>query len=138
MCTPIGVFNIRLAQVTFILGVAGIMQDVTRVRRYWSDPIESLDQEETDACVGFSCTHWLAHYGHYLSPKGIYRFAKILDPDYEKGTSIKSGMEVLKILGFISDYHGGRTLKELSYVLRNIGPVVLALDVYEGMLHTDD
>lgn len=108
----------------------------TRNSRYWNDRRIVADQKMTPHCVGFAWCHWLDcdPIRQFIDPHGLYEGCKLIDgAPNEDGTYVLSAAEILKKLGFISEYRAGRTLKQLVYAVLELGPVVVGTDWYEGM-----
>lgn len=108
----------------------------SRKRKTWKDGTPSLDQATTPKCVGFGFSHWLLNdpIRQYIDPAGIYQFAKTLDGmGGGDGTSVRAGAQVLKALGFISEYRWAFDLDTLIYTLLEEGPVVVGTEWYSGM-----
>jgi hypothetical protein len=114
----------------------------SRKERYWLDSKWFGDQGDTPKCVGYAWAHWLnaAPIINYLSPNGIYTFAKYFDEwqgeDYE-GTSVRAGAKVLQTLGLIENYYWAWNVNTLKYALLELGPVVIGVNWYEGFMYPD-
>jgi hypothetical protein len=115
-----------------------------RPEKTWhSDKV--LDQGSTYHCVGFAFTAfgismpvedpWDNQMGH-----NIYRSCKILDgdPDGEEGSTIRSGVRVMKSIGRISTYFFATSIDEAAEYVARFGPVVIGTNWYEGMNKSSD
>lgn len=118
------------------------LQKTKLTRKVWSTGSQVLDQGEQPACVGYAIAHQLlsAPIHQYLNPLGIYSIAKRFDEwageDYE-GTSVRAGMEVLRMLGLVDEYRWAFSLEEVINTVLTTGPVVMGVNWYEGMSTPD-
>ena len=104
-----------------------------------------LDQLDEGACVGFAWAHDInAEPDPNDFDEGYARFiyneAKFVDEwtgeDYE-GTSVLAGAKIVTRLGHMTEYRWAFNVDDILGALTTIGPVVLGLWWYEGMLETD-
>lgn len=118
----------------------------------WSVPM-TLDQGPDGACVGFGYSHELA--ARPQSVLGInYDFAfrlyleiQRVDPwpggaypgaeEFYEGTSVLSGAQVLKDMGYYSSYYWALNAQQVAEGIGYKGPAVLGLNWYEGMFEPD-
>ena len=113
----------------------------------WDDPQPTLDQGNTNHCVGNGCAQW----GNtepiddkYIEDdaKKIYYAAKVIDgqPNQENGTYVRSGMKVLQNMKRLAAYARPATSDELVSWILSTGSVVLGTNWYESMftLTADD
>lgn len=118
----------------------------------WSVPI-TLDQGPDGACVGFGYSHELA--ARPQSVTGIdYYFALNLyykiqqnDPwpggaypdaeEFYEGTSVLTGAQTLRSLGYYTSYYWALTAKDVAAGIGYKGPAVLGLNWHEGMFEPD-
>jgi len=109
-----------------------------------------LDQGQEGACVGFSLTHELIArpapvkgLAAKFAIEKVYWEAQKIDPweggsypgakpKYD-GTSVLSGVQVLKNLGYIQEYRWAFGLKDLVMAVGYKGPAILGLAWYESM-----
>ncbi len=105
----------------------------------------TLDQKQTNACVGFSSFQFQVSEPNVrthdvLTPEQIYAEARKNDEfpgEADEGTSIRAGLNVLKAHGIISAYHWEQTAEEaLEYMLK-FGPVIFGTDWTSGMMEPD-
>lgn len=105
-----------------------------------------LDQGNIGACVGFSWGHELiaepeivpdVHEDYAFM---LYHDAQRLDEwegeDYE-GTSVLAGAKAVVQAGWIQEYRWAFSLDDVLETLTYLGPVILGLNWYEGMLDTN-
>lgn len=111
--------------------------------KHWREGLWRGDQDTLPACVGYACAHWLSGYplSQYVDPVGIYRLAQQLDEwpgdDYE-GTSVRAGMKVLELLGFVAEYKWAFEIEPLISAVLEVGPVVVGTNWYSRMDDTDE
>lgn len=112
-----------------------------------------LDQGSEGACVGFAFTHELIsspavvkNLSEKFARESVYWEAQKVDewpggaypqavPFYE-GTSVLAGAQVVKKLGYITEYRWAFGLDDLILAVGRKGPAVLGVNWYEGMLDT--
>ena len=105
----------------------------------------TFDQANTPHCVGFGNAHELVarpvvvpaitnDTGH-----DIYRAAKLIDvfgPDVD-GTSVLAGAQVMRQLGYWSEYRWAFGELEIALAVGYRGPVVIGVDWWTGMFDPD-
>jgi hypothetical protein len=121
----------------------------------WSVPMH-LDQGQEGRCVEYAICHELLARPVMIAPhvvddilggKKIYWPAQQedaweggsypgADPNYE-GTSVLSGMKVASGLGFYVEYRWGLNVNDLALIVGYGGPAVLGINLYTGMIATD-
>jgi hypothetical protein len=92
---------------------------------------DTLDQKETNACVGFSSFQFQVSEPFIkspkLSPEEIYWEARNNDEfpgNADEGTSIRAGLEVLRRHGVIHNYYWAESAEQaLDYLIR-FGPLL--------------
>lgn len=113
--------------------------------RVWDFPLESLDQEETPHCVGFSMASFginlpvLTPYTNAAGHKFYYK-CKVVDgdPQSEEGSTIRSAAKVLKQEGVIGAYAFAPSVEAIRYWVLNKGPMIIGTIWTEGMMCPDD
>jgi hypothetical protein len=101
---------------------------------------DTLDQKHTSACVGFSSFQFQVSEPFIKSPKmspeEIYWWARNNDEfpgNADEGTSIRAGLECLRVHGIISNYYWAESAEQaLEYLLR-FGPLIFGTDWTEHM-----
>lgn len=113
-----------------------------RYSRTWScGPV--TDQGSTPHCVGHAWFGWLAAEPikqRPISGGGIYAVAQFFDEwDGESyaGTSVRGGAKALKLTQHVRRYEWAFKLEDALPHLMEVGPIVLGLDWYDGMMDTD-
>jgi hypothetical protein len=110
----------------------------------WDDPRPTLDQGNTNHCVGNGCAQWgntspvNDSYAESDAAK-IYYAAKVIDgePGAEDGSYVRSGMKVLQNMKRLAAYGRPGTIGDLSDWILTKGPVTLGTDWYESMFTLD-
>lgn len=112
----------------------------------WGVPIR-LDQGSEGACVGFSWAHELAARPKIHSlvteneARSIYQAAQVVDPwpetPPEEGTSVLAGAQTMEARGYLGEYRWCFDLRDLQLTVGYLGPVVLGIWWWTGMLDTD-
>lgn len=105
-----------------------------------------LDQGQEGACVGFSWSHELiadpepvpdVTYDYAMM---LYREAQKLDEwfgeDYE-GTSVLAGAKATVAAGWLQEYRWAFGLDDVLETLSYLGPVILGINWYAGMMQPD-
>lgn len=126
--------------------VRALVGDEPLRSRSWKVPVW-LDQGREGACVGFAWTHEAAAYPAAVPSmtnevaRAVYRRAQQLDQwpgeDYS-GTSVIAGAKVAKERGWIGEYRWAFSEEDLARALGYVGPAVLGLNWYEGMMRPDE
>jgi len=112
--------------------------------KQWEFPGLSLDQGETNHCVGFT----MANFGincpintKYTNDDGsdFYYMCKIIDkePLKEDGSYIRSAAKVLKNLGKIDIYAFASNIEDIKYWIINKSPILAGTMWTEGMMTPD-
>jgi hypothetical protein len=112
--------------------------------RKWDFPAESLNQESTPHCVGFS----MADFGinlpintSYVNQDGhnFYYMCKVIDgdPDGENGSYVRTAAKVLKNIGKIDTYAFARDMETLKWWLLNRGALIVGTIWTNGMFEPD-
>jgi hypothetical protein len=118
--------------------------ELTPTSKTWDDPRATLDQGQTNHCVGNGCAQWgntspvNDDYTEADATK-IYLAAKVIDgdPGGEEGTFVRSGMKVLQNMKRLAAYARPSTIEDLiSWILGN-GPVTVGTNWYESMFTLD-
>jgi hypothetical protein len=103
-----------------------------------------LDQLDEPECVGFSWAHDIiaepiaipvtADYARF-----VYRECRMIDgfPPGTQGTSVLAGAKIMLREGWMDEYRWAFGVEDVRQSLLSIGPVVLGINWYEGMLATD-
>lgn len=123
---------------------AAVDQPTAKAYQHWPAP-RALDQGNSSSCVGHACHALLRcspirNSKNIPDPYEIYNAAQLIDewPGIEyDGTSVRAGVRVLQKQGYISSYRwafDGATA--VNHIL-NVGPVVIGVDYYEGMMAVD-
>lgn len=130
--------------------LAEITPESTRTRRYWWQGGAWLDQGSTSSCVGHAFAHWVADgpvrhsdlevTGQYAL--NVYYDAQRVDewPGEEpttKGTSVRAGAKVLQAMDLIFEYRWAFDLDTTLNAILELGPVVVGVNWYSGMLTPD-
>jgi hypothetical protein len=110
----------------------------------WDDPRPTLDQGQTNHCVGNGCAQWgntspiNDTYTEDDAAK-IYYAAKMIDgdPGDEEGTYVRSGMKVLQNMKRLAAYARPNNIGELSNWILTKGPVTVGTNWYESMFTLD-
>ncbi len=131
-------------------------QQKAPVTKLWAIPrgSEILNQGREGACVGFGITNELRHSptpikgldGIFARQK-IYWPAQMGDPwpggsypgaapSYE-GTSVHAGIKVAVDLGYYGEYRWAFSEPEMMLGVGWLGPVVIGVNWYEGMIRPD-
>lgn len=147
------VYRQDLRSLNFLVRSQIDAESLRKPRSYtWSIPF-TLDQGPDGACVGFGYSHELAarpqsvsgiDYNYAMAlyhliqrfdpwPGGAYPGA---DPFYE-GTSVLSGAQIVRTLGFYSSYYWALDARQIAEGVAYKGPAVLGLDWYEDMFEPD-
>lgn len=113
----------------------------------WRSPSDQggvfvLDQGDTPECVGYAWSAWLycKPVVQYLSPSGIYRFARLAESIGEnvEGATVRGGVKVLKALGAVKEYYWADGISDIEKMLLHYGPVVVGTKWYSGMMDSFD
>jgi hypothetical protein len=104
----------------------------------------TLDQKQTNGCVGFASFQFQVSEPivkePILSALQIYAEARKNDEfpgEEDEGTSVRAGLNVLKAHGIITAYHWAQSAEEaLEYMLK-FGPVIFGTDWTSGMMEPD-
>lgn len=112
--------------------------------RVW-EPVR-LDQGPDGACVGFGWSHWeacspIASPVSYTSAMDRYHRAQRADEwpgeSYE-GTSVRAGAKVEQDDGRLVEYVWLDSVAKITEWVRNIGPVVIGINVTDSMFDPDE
>lgn len=107
------------------------------------------DQGQDPHCVAFAWMHWVEDApitrpetkGYPLiEPEVVYNAAQLVDEwegENYAGTSVRAGAKVLQTLGLIAEYRWAFSVDEVLASLASESPVVLGVDWFASMLHTD-
>lgn len=114
---------------------------IDRAVRYWPNRVH-LNQGSTPACVGYAWAHWLlnAPITQCVNALGIYEIARRFDEYYGEnyeGTSVRAGADVLRMLGFVTEYRWAWTLPPVIETLLDKGPIVAGVNWREDMMEPD-
>ncbi len=125
---------------------AAAPKQTTKSFQHWPAP-KALDQGDSSSCVGHGCHQLLRcspirNTKNIPGPYDIYNQAQLIDewPGVDPtilGTSVRAGVKVLQKAGYISSYRwafDGATV--VNHIL-TVGPVVIGVDWYEGMMAVD-
>lgn len=105
-----------------------------------------LDQGSQGACVGFGWAHELLSRPRVVRDvddafaRNIYNEARKVDEwpgEQYEGTSVLAGAKTVQTMGHIREYRWGFSVEDVLLALGYIGPVVLGLQWYTGMMDTD-
>jgi hypothetical protein len=110
----------------------------------WDDPRPTLDQGQTNHCVGNGCAQWgntspvNDNYTEADAAK-IYYAAKVIDgdPGGEEGSYVRSGMKALQNMKRLAAYARPSSIDELSHWILTTGPVTVGTNWYESMFTLD-
>lgn len=103
-----------------------------------------LDQGSEGACVGFAWAHATCAPPQRRVVTGvgarmIYRSAQTVDQwrgeDYS-GTSVLAGAKTMSHLGYLTEYRWAFSLDDVVRAVSHVGPVVIGVNWYEGMMST--
>ena len=116
----------------------------TATAKTWDDPHPTLDQGQTNHCVGNGCAQWgntspvNDDYAESDAAK-IYYAAKVIDgePNGEDGTYVRSGMKVLQNMKRLAAYARPNSMGDLSAWILSTGPVTVGTQWYESMFTLD-
>ena len=110
----------------------------------WPFPGDTLNQDQTNHCVGFSMADYLINLpintpctnkdGH-----DFYYACKVLDgePGNEDGSYVRSAAKALKNMGRINAYAFAPNIPTLRWWLINKGPLIMGTAWTEGMFTPD-
>jgi hypothetical protein len=115
--------------------------------KHWAAP-QALDQGKTSSCVGHGAHQLLRcspirNIKNIPNPFDIYNAAQLIDewpgidPEVE-GTSVRAGVKVLQKQGYISTYRWAFDGATAVNHLLSVGPVLIGVDWYQGMMRTDE
>ena len=115
----------------------------TPVSKAWkAGPV--LDQGATSECVGHGCKLLLTSkpivWPTTFSASEIYKEARLNDEFDDKateGTSVRAGLEVLKVHGHIDAYYWASDVEQVAEYILTRGPVIVGTDWLEGMNTVD-
>lgn len=117
----------------------------TPQERMWEFPKESLDQEDTSHCVGYSGASWgisLPIFTPFENKDGerFYRECKQLEgnPNSESGAYVRSIAKVLKNNKHLKNYAFAQNIDDIRWWLLHKGPVIVGTIWTEGMMDPDD
>lgn len=112
----------------------------------WGVPVR-LDQGNEGACVGFAWTHELAArpktHGLVTNDlaRSVYHEAQLLDEwadtPPQEGTSVLAGAKRMMQRKYLGEYRWCFSLKDLQLTVGYLGPVVLGIWWWEGMMEPD-
>jgi hypothetical protein len=110
----------------------------------WDDPRPTLDQGQTNHCVGNGCAQWgntspvNDSYTEDDAAK-LYYAAKVIDgdPGGEEGSYVRSGMKVLQNWKRLAAYARPANIDDLSHWILTTGPVTVGTNWYESMFTLD-
>lgn len=115
---------------------------ISRWARTWQlGPV--TDQLATPACVGHAWANWLAASPvrqRPIAPFGIYKLAKFFDEwqgEAYDGTSVRGAAKVLSTAGHVVRYEWAFDLAPAVAHVLEVGPVVIGVNWYAGMMDTD-
>jgi hypothetical protein len=116
----------------------------TVTAKTWDDPRATLDQGQTNHCVGNGCAQWgntspvNDDYAEADAAK-IYYAAKVIDgdPGGEDGTYVRSGMKVLQNMKRLAAYARPSGMPEMTDWILGKGPVTVGTNWYESMFTLD-
>lgn len=118
----------------------------TRTYKHWTAP-EALDQGSSSSCVGHAWHQLLRcspirNVKDIPGPYDIYNAAQLIDewPGVDpavQGTSVRAGAKILAKQGYISSYRWAFDGATAVNHLLNVGPMVIGVDYYEGMMAVD-
>ncbi len=108
-----------------------------------------LNQGQEGACVGFALAHELIAKPKVftkiqeIDALSIYKKAQDLDPwsgNNYSGTSLLAGIQALQTLypSALKEYRWAFGLQDMTDTIGNYGPVVIAVNWYEGFYTPDD
>jgi len=113
--------------------------------REWSFLSESLNQEATNHCVGFSGANYginLPIQDAYTNEDGhrLYYECKIIDgePENEDGSYVRSIAKALRNNGRIDVYAFASNVEEIKWWILNHSPVIVGTIWTEGMYEPDE
>jgi hypothetical protein len=111
-----------------------------------------LDQGSEGACVGFGFAHELNADPSKVMCSAfcafdIYYAAQRIDPwpggsypgatPFYEGTSVLAGAKIVRDWGHYSEFRWAFTENEVARAVSQLGPVVIGVNWYQGMLDTD-
>jgi len=110
--------------------------------KYWDFPVDSLNQDDTPHCVGFSIADFginLPTYTSYTNEDGhdFYYKCKIKEghPGEENGSNLRAAAKVMKDAGRINAYAFANKVDSIKWWLLNKGPMIAGTvwttDMYE-------
>jgi hypothetical protein len=112
--------------------------------RTWDDPRPTLDQGNTNHCVGNGCAQWgntspVNDNYTEADAANIYYAAKVIDgqPGQENGSYVRSGMKALQNMKRLAAYARPSSISELSTWILTDGPVTVGTNWYESMFTLD-
>lgn len=123
-----------------------ITTDVPWTYRYWrTGPI--LDQGREGACVGHGVVGAVEAQpidAGLRDPQtaafGVYHIAQFYDEwsgqDYE-GTSVKAGLTIARMLGWIGEFRWPQTIGEMAEGVGTVGPAVIGVNMHRGQMYPD-
>lgn len=94
-------------------------------------------EQKSQSCVGCACAQLLISDPNPKpspTPEWILKEAKKYDKNPLEGTTLKSGLEVLRHLGHIKSYYVADKIDEILVALLNLGPVIVGVDWYHSMM----
>lgn len=113
----------------------------------WGLPVgQMLNQLNTPRCVGFSCAHEIAARPAVravtsATGDGLYLMAQSIDREegrvWDEGASILAGAKALQRWGRLKEYRWATSVEELALGVSRIGPAILGLDWFGGMMEPD-
>jgi hypothetical protein len=128
-----------------------LAEDQEVVSNTWACNV-NLDQGTEGACVGFGFSHELAAEPVIVPVSGPYARQLYFDaqrvdqwpggaypgatPHYE-GSSVLAGAKVCKARGLITEYRWAFTLRDLMLSVSHVGPAVIGVSWYQGMIKPD-
>ncbi len=133
--------------------IAAVLTAPTVTKKLWTCGTY-LDQGNEGACVGFSCAHELAAAPQAISKitnqfarESIYWEAQKIDPweggaypgatEFYEGTSVLSGIKILRRMGYITSYRWAFNVDDLANGVLQEGPAVIGIEWTTGMFVPD-
>lgn len=97
------------------------------------------DQGPSNGCTGYAAALLLESdpkpVKNIPDPEVIFAEARKIDNSPTKtGASIKGALKALQKLGFVKSYYMADKIDEILIAVLNLGPVVVGIDFYSGML----